>query len=277
MVSPREELIGRVLGWCRAREEVRAVVLFGSLAQPDARVDDQSDVDIELTFADVTPELLAGAWWRDFGEVWAAHPLDPLPVWSLVYAGGLAVDLSIVDPGRIGGMVAAGRLSRVWERGYRVLLDRDGMTRGLPAPSGAMPEPGPLTHDEFRRLADGFWVEVLRVPKYVARGELWAVKSRDWRAKTWLLRLLEWHAITVGGHRVDGHGLGRGMPGWLPPQLWAAVHGVFGRFDGADALRAFRASVEVFDRAAGEVAAAAGFEYPTQRDRLLRAHAEGLA
>jgi len=223
MVTAPEELIARIVDWSHARDDVRAVVLFGSRAQPDGRVDDMSDVDIELTFAVVTPELLAGSWWRDFGVVWTAFSHDPLPVWSLVYEGGLAVDLSIVDPDRIAGMVAAGKLSRVWERGYRVLLDRDGSTRGLPAPSGTMPDPGPLSHDEFRRLVDGFWVEVLRVPKYVARGELWAAKSRDWSAKTRLLRMLEWHAVVLGGHRVDGHGLGRGLPGWLPPDLWHAV------------------------------------------------------
>ena len=129
MVTSREELIRRVVDWSRAREDVRTIVLFGSLAQPDARVDDMSDVDIELTFSVVTSELLAGTWWRDFGVVWVASLLDPLPVWSLVYEGGLTVDLSVVDPGRIAGMVSAGKLSRVWERGYRVLLDRDGSTR----------------------------------------------------------------------------------------------------------------------------------------------------
>ncbi len=276
MVTAREELIRRVVAWSEAREGVRAVVLFGSLAQTDGRPDDLSDVDIELTFSVVTPELLAGSWWRDFGEVWTAYSLDPLPVWSIVYEGGLTVDLSVVDPGRIGGMVATGKLSRVWERGYRVLLDRDGLTRRLPAPTGTMPDPGRLTHDGFRKLVDGFWFDVLRVPKYIARGELWAVKSRDWAAKTHLLRMVEWHAIVVGGHRVDGHGLGRGMPTWLAPDLWQAVHGTFGRFDGVDALRAFERSVEVFDRAAGEVAAASGFGYPTDQDKLLRDHADRL-
>jgi aminoglycoside 6-adenylyltransferase len=276
MVTARDDLIRRIVGWSRARDDVRAVVLFGSLAQPGAPVDAMSDVDIELTFATVTPALLAGTWWRDFGEVWAAYPHDPLPVWSLVYAGGVAVDLSVVDPGRIAGMVADGRLSRVWERGYRVLLDRDGATDRLPAPSGAMPAAGRLTAEEFRRLVDGFWVEALRVPKYVARGELWAAKSRDWMAKTPLLRMLEWHAVAVGGHRVDGHGLGRGMPGWLSAELWQAVHGAFGRFDAGDTLRALHGSVEVFTRAAGEVAAALGFAYPTEHDRRLHAHAGDL-
>lgn len=275
-MTAHEELIRRIVAWSQARDAVRVVVLFGSLAQPDAHPDELSDVDIELTFSVVTPELLAGSWWRDFGVVWTAHSLDPLPVWSIIYEGGLTVDLSVVDPSRIAGMVSTGKLSRVWERGYRVLLDRDGSTRQLPAPSGAMPDPGQLTHDVFRKLVDGFWFDVLRVPKYIARGELWAVKSRDWAAKIHLLRMLEWHSSTLGGHRVDGHGLGRDMPSWLAADLWQAAHSAFGRFDAADALRAFESSVELFGRAAGEVAAALGFDYPTVQDKLLREHADRL-
>ncbi|WP_232667650.1 aminoglycoside 6-adenylyltransferase [Pseudonocardia sp. TRM90224] len=276
MVTPQEEMVERIVTWCSARADVRAVVLTGSLAQPAARVDDMSDVDIEITFADVTPELLGGTWWRDFGEVWTAYTLAPLPVWSVVYAGGTTVDMSVVDAGRIGDMVASGVLSPGWDCGYRVLLDRDGLTRGLPAPRGEWPDRGRLTAAEFRRLVDGFWFDGLRVPKYIARGQLWKAKSRDWVAKAHLLRMLEWHATIIGGHRVEDTGLGSDMPSWLAPELWVAVHDVFGRFDAADARRAFTSSLDLFWRVAGEVAAASGFEFPLPADRHLRERVEEL-
>lgn len=274
-MTPQEEMVGRIVAWGEARADVRAVILTGSLAQPLVPVDDLSDVDIEITFAAVTPELLAGSWWRGFGEVWTAYSLDPLPVWSIVYAGGITVDLSVVDDSRIGSMVSGG-LSPGWERGYRVLLDRDGVTRGLPVSSGQVLDRGPLTHAEFRKLVDGFWFDGLRVPKYLARGQLWTAKERDWRVKTHLLRLLEWHAILLGGFRVEGFGLGRDMPAWLAPDLQEAVHDVFGRFDADDARRAFANSIELLWRVAGEVAAVSGFDFPTKEDGQLRERMEQL-
>lgn len=267
-------MVARVVAWGRARQDVRAIVLFGSLAQPHARVDDLSDVDIEITFEAVTPELLTGSWWREFGTVWTAYSMDPLPMWALVYEGGLTVDLVVVDDSRMAEMTR--RLSPNWELGYRVLLDRDGITRRLPAPGGQPLGRGRLTDTEFRRLVDGFWYDGLRVPKYIARGQLWMAKNRDWAAKAHLLRLLEWHSIVLGGFRVDGFGRGRHMPTWLAPELWEAVHGVFGRFDADDAWRALESSVELFWRVAGEVSAASGFSFPTEEDKHLREWMEHL-
>ena len=99
----------------------------GSRARADGRVDEFSDFDLEI-IAD-QPELLAGddAWFRCFGRVWVHLPttIRARHETRLVfYEGGMKVDLSLCGRERVRAMVEAKTLDGLYERGYRVLLDK---------------------------------------------------------------------------------------------------------------------------------------------------------
>ncbi len=279
------DMLERIVDWARARPEVHALVLTGSKAQPGASIDSLSDIDIEVVVADVQEFMAGGQWWNELGEVWttqvvpalAAAATQTYPMVGVIYAGATTVDFTVIDAQRLSDMAEGGELDRVYAPGYRVLLDPDGLTDALPKPSGGGVEPAVLTPDGFRAVADAFWFEALRVPKYLIRGELWEAKSREWTMKQHLLVMVEWHAVVTAGYPFDGYHKGRHLSRWVDARTWQQAHEVFGRFEAADAWRALEASVRLFDRLACEAAREWGLQYPTAADEAIAAHLRTLA
>lgn len=278
------DMLERIVRWARSKAEVRALVLTGSKAQPGASIDPLSDIDIEVVVADVAAFMASGKWWSELAEVWttqvvealAAAPTQTYPMVGVIYAGATTVDFTVIDAQRLVDMVEAGQLDRVYAPGYRVLLDPDGLTGGLPEPSGREVAPAVLTAAELRAVADAFWFEALRVPKCLIRGELWEAKSREWTMKQHLLVMVEWHAVVTTGYPFDGYHKGRHLSRWVDALTWQQAHEVFGRFEAADAWRALDASVRLFDRLATEAALERRLRYPTPADEAIAGHLRKL-
>lgn len=278
-------LLQRILRWAQSGGRARALIVTGSMAQPGSRIDPLSDLDLELVVPDVAALMASGPWWAELGEVWAKQVVDAFaatstqayPMVGVIYAGGAIVDWTVIDEARFTEMITTQQLDRVYAPGYRVLWDPDRVTAGLPAAAPGQPAQPPLTQQELRAVADAFWFEALRVPKYLIRGELWEAKSREWTMKQHLLLLIEWHAAVLTGRPLDEYRKGRHLSRWADPRVWQDAHEVFGRFDAADSWRALIASVALFNRLAAEIAGAAGLRYPSPADEAITDHLQALA
>jgi predicted nucleotidyltransferase len=62
-----QQLLARLRAWTEAREDVRALILVGSVARGDARPD--SDIDILLLAMHPAAYLESVDWVSEFGEV----------------------------------------------------------------------------------------------------------------------------------------------------------------------------------------------------------------
>ena len=99
------------------------------------------------------------------------------PTRLAIYGDGVKIDFTLAGPTRLQAMrEQAGPL---YQRGYRVLLDKTGAAQGLPAPQGRPAAPALPTAEVFRERVEEFWFEAFHIPKYLARGELFVVKFRD--------------------------------------------------------------------------------------------------
>ena len=172
------------------------------------------------------------------------------------------VDFSLTDRRQIDRRIADGKLDHLYERGYRVLLDKDGLTAGLPRPTGASPRKASPTAAEFEATVTEFWFEAAHMPTYLTRADLWVVKFRDWTMKELLLRMLEWHAVLTRGPETDVWYIGTKMKRWVDEATWEELEGVFGRFDAPDSVRALEASMRLFRRLTHGVAERLGFAVP---------------
>jgi aminoglycoside 6-adenylyltransferase len=261
-----------ILAWAEQDENVRALVLTGSTARDDGRKDEFSDLDVEVIARDGQPLLESDAWFEAFGEIWAMLRFDErqYPTRLLIYEGGSKVDFTVGDRGRLDEQRET--LDDLYERGYRVLLDKDGIAEGLPAPTGLFEVAAPPTQAEFRFVVEEFWFEAMHMPKYLVRGDLWVVKFRDWTMKCDLLRMLEWRAVALASEPVDVHHIGHQLREWVDEATWQEVQGVFGQFGRDDAQRAVLATCELFGRVARETADVLGLEYPDAMEREIRGY-----
>ena len=165
--------------------------------------------------------------------------------------------------------------------GYRVLVDKDGRTQGMAAPFSRPLEYERPSEDDFHRTIEDFWHEAHNIAKYLARGDLWSAKFRDWESKKVLLRMIEWHAHAKYGWQHDTSHLGKRMSSWVDPEILQSLHESFAHFDARDSWNALLATVRLFQRIAPETADRLGYRYLDDVDRnmggLIRAMNERSA
>lgn len=272
-----ESILASLLEWARAKSNVLALIETGSTSRGDGRRDEFSDLDIEVIARDPQRLLADDSWFRALGDVWVVLRFDELrhPTRLVIYDGGAKVDYTVAGADRLTEMRE--RLDALYERGYRVLLDKEGLAKVLPPPTGAFPKHPAPTQQQFDAVVQEFWFEATHMPRYLARDALWVVKFRDWTMKQDLLTMLEWRATARSGHPVDIWYIGTRMKSWVDAPTWQQVHEVFGRFDRADSWRALLATADLFARASSETAERCGLTYPARLESDVRSYLASFA
>jgi aminoglycoside 6-adenylyltransferase len=279
IIADSNRLLASIIAWAEGDANVRALIMTGSRARIGAAPDEFSDFDIEIV-AD-RPDVLTGddAWFRSFGRVWVHLPTVIGPGYEtrlVFYEGGMKVDFSLCGRERVDAMVAAKALDDLYERGYRVLADKDGMTAGLPGATGAFPAKERPDQAEFAATVEEFWFEAAHIPRYILRGELWVVKFRDWTMKEMLLRVLEWHAAALSEHPVDVWHIGTHMSAWVDEETRRELRSTFAVFDEQSSWRALLATTSLFRRLATETAEALGLRYPAEADEGISGYLDSF-
>ncbi|MBM0107066.1 aminoglycoside 6-adenylyltransferase [Steroidobacter sp. S1-65] len=263
--AERDVILRNIIAWATRTAAVQTLILTGSLARGDGLADALSDIDIEV-IADHPDVLIADfEWLSEIGPLVTVLPLNPSAEqrWATrlaIYSSGTKVDYTLASVTRLREMASQQKLVPLYERGYRILLDKPGLAVNLPRPSGRVPTVPLPSSEAFRAAVEEFWFEAVHVPKYLVRGELWLVKQRDQTMKALLLQMLEWHAVS--SRAVDVWHIGTRMKQWVDGPTWDELQHVFGRFDASDCVRAFEATVALYSRLAQEVARSAGLDYP---------------
>ncbi|MCA7085320.1 aminoglycoside 6-adenylyltransferase [Cupriavidus cauae] len=272
----RDQYLQSVLAWAGATDAVLALIQTGSLARQDDSADEYSDLDIEIISSDSDTLAKDDDWLHRIGPLITVLRLEagsdqPWPTRLAIYQGGVKIDFTVAGIERLRRMTAPDGLDDLYARGYHVLLDKAGVAASLPPPPYRFPvEPLP-SQREFQASVEEFWFEAFHVPRYLARGEPWLVKQRDWTMKTLLLRMAQWHAQALHPGQVDVWHNGLRMDQWAHRDTWHAMQQIFGRFDAADARRAFEATVRLYGRLGREVAERAGLEYPEACEDQIQA------
>ncbi len=193
--------------WASADDNVRLLVLTGSLAREEGALDELSDLDIELYARD--PQLLLDRrdWYHRFGEVRVVEELEN-PGWHptrLIYYVDGKIDFMIAG-------VEAAKRGLGYDRPYRVLVDKDDLGKRLHAvPLHA----GPPRAAEFSTCINCFYAAALMCARGIVRDEPWMAKVRDWDLKTQLLQMIEWDHKSRYGWDFDTWHLGIHMRQWM--------------------------------------------------------------
>lgn len=248
-------LLDAILTFARDHPGIDAVVLTGSRGRGE-RVDEYSDLDVELIGPGTAALVGDDDWYRRFGEVLVSLQLanedEGSPDWPtclVVFAGGRKVDFTLAGLDRVGQIPT----DPTYARGYRILLDKTGLVSQVPAP--APRRWSAPTRDEFLANQREFWFEASQVPVYARRGDLWPAQSRLAEMRDQLLQMLEWQARAADPGADtwhNGHHLGE----WS--EFRAQIPNVFATYDGADILRAHAAAVELYAAAIESVPAGLG-------------------
>lgn len=273
-------IIAKLLDWATENDNIRAIVQTGSSTRAPGDADRFSDRDIEIICRDTAPLATDDAWIHALAPVWVALYLENDPgdfeTRLVFFEGPCKVDFTIADLSLIDRVMKYGHLDAHHQRGYRILLDKDGLTEGWPTSTGASPRKPVPTAKDFVDTVTEFWFEAAHMPTYLTREDLWVVKLRDGTMKEMLLRMLEWHTLLTHGPETDTWYIGTKMKRWVDPAIWEELQDIFGQFDVADSFRALEATMQLFTRLTHEVAAIARFDVPTA-EQHIQAYVLGFA
>jgi aminoglycoside 6-adenylyltransferase len=175
--------IEHLIAWGESQPLVRAMILTSTRAVTGLGSDLFSDYDVILGLTDVRPFFESRDWLAAFGRVLVMYQ-DPLEEFEgfpksgnvVQFDGALKIDFSLWSVGILQKVVAGTIQNPELDAGYRVLLDKDSLTRDLKPPTYRAYIPTPPTETEYREGVEDFLLVAIYIAKYLWRGDLIAVK-----------------------------------------------------------------------------------------------------
>jgi aminoglycoside 6-adenylyltransferase len=265
-----------ILGFAKEDGRVRAVILNGSRANPDAPRDGFRDYDIVFAVTEVEPFVLDRSWIGRFGEVLIMQTPDESAIlppekkrpgfaFLMLFADGNRIDLTFWPVDRLGEME---------EDSLSVLLlDKDGAIGELPPPSVRGHLPQPPTAAQFAACCNEFWWVSTYVAKGLWRRELpYAKAMLEGPVRAMLMQMLKWYVAEMSDYRADPGKEGKYLERHLPSDMWAQLVRTYPDGDYARIWTALFETGELFRRSALSVAERRGFAYNRREDANVTAY-----
>jgi len=155
-------------------------------------------------------------------------------------------------------------IADVLRRGFRILVDKDGLAEQLTDAACWPDSPETLpTELSWIETSHDFFYHVVLAAKKAKRGELWVAKSTcDGYLKNLILRLIEWHAKSKSDR--DTWHKGRFLEQWATPEVLQDLPSTFAGYTRADVQRALLANLRFYERFGREVACALQYRFPDE-------------
>jgi aminoglycoside 6-adenylyltransferase len=277
-------VLNRLIRWATQHALVRALVLESSRASEQATLDAFSDYDVLLVVSDVRPFVEDDAWLGDFGSPLVTFR-DTKRVGGfetyarlVLYADHTKIDHLLWPVPLLRQVVEHQALPDVLDWGYRVLLDKDGLTVGLPSPTRTAHIPPQPTEREYHALVEEFWWETIYVAKNLWRDEVLHAKyNLDVVMRhELLLQLLEWRMEVDREWAWKPGIVGRGLKRLLPPETWSELEATWVGAGVEENWDALFAMTTLFRRVALEVGSALGYDYPHELDQRVSAYLQAV-
>ena len=270
-----KEMFDLILGVAQKDERIRAVIMNGSRANPDAPADIFQDYDIVYIVTEIASFKTEPTWIDPFGERMIMQlpedMVDPPPsgddgyAYLIQFADGNRIDLSLFPVARIAEMDRDSQSV--------LLLDKDGIIEPFPPASDRDYLVQPPTAKVFADCCNEFWW----VSTYVAKG-LWrkeisyAKAMQDQVVRPMMMKMLNWYIGIKTGFSVSPGKYGKYLKQYLEPELWDQLMATYADADYDHNWDSLTQMGQLFRLVSHTVANHFSFEYPQADDRNVSAH-----
>jgi aminoglycoside 6-adenylyltransferase len=212
-----QEMLELIVDTARNDERIRAVIMNGSRANPNAPRDIFQDFDIVYVVTDVAPFKNNYEWIKCFGEIMIMQ--DP----SSSNQNSFAFLMQFTDGNRIDlGIYPIQKLNELGKDSLSLLLlDKDGMIEPFPPASESGYLPKQPTAKAFFDCCNEFWWVCPYVAKGLWRKEIiYAKYMLDEVVREQLMKMLTWYiGVKTRFSRNPGK-FGKYFQQYLEPELW---------------------------------------------------------
>ncbi len=270
-----QEILNLILDTARQDERIRAVVLNGSRANPNAPRDFFQDFDVVYFVEDVAPFWKNLEWIQRFGEMMILQMPedmeDPPPdldghfIYLMQFMDGSRIDLGIDLLDKIDKIVS--------DSLSIVLLDKDGRIPPLPPSNEGDYLPKPPTAKAFDDCCNEFWWTSVTVAKGLWRSEiLYARHFLDHFVREQFMKMLYWYIGMNTGYLRNPGKFGKYVQQYLEPERWERLLKTYPDASYENTWEALFTIGALFREIALEVAGRFGFEYPFGDDERVSTH-----
>lgn len=275
--DPRTAQLNQVIQWVEQQQNIRAALLTSSLTNPNAPVDQFSDLDIDLVVDNYDEFLQDDSWLANFGGIITTivegeEPFDGRCSSRMVlYEDYSKIDFLIFSVEKFKEEVAKQELHEDWDIGYRVLVDKDGLTTTMQPPTYKAFTIERPTEEKFLWVLNNYWWDLTYVAKCLARDELYYAKFMS----DFVMRfehqqvLLEWYIGSEHNWNVTTNKYGRLFKKYLPAEIWQLATTTFAAADPEDNWKALYAYANTGRQIGKELASRLGYAYPGELDKKI--------
>ncbi|MBI2051176.1 aminoglycoside 6-adenylyltransferase [Candidatus Roizmanbacteria bacterium] len=280
-----DEILKKVVSWAESQESIRSLILTSSRAGA-SKTDEFSDYDVMVLTDNAEPYLISDEWLKTIDNVWVyqkeqfMHDESVIPTRLTIFQGGTKVDFSFWKTEILKNFIKNGfSETDDLNRGYQVLLDKDGLTKDLPKPSikfFQIPKPD---KDEFLTTVHDFWFEFLGVAKYLKRGDLFfAKKINNGIVKDLFLRMIIWNVQAKNNWAKETplHTDGKKLQLWAGNEMFEQLGKTYSGFNLEDSWKSLFASIDFFRKLSTETCQLLGYKYPEEVDKNISGYIEAM-
>ena len=262
-----------IMNYVRNEDNIRAVVLNGSRANPNVPKDIFQDYDIACLVNDMSPYFKNPNIPPLFGEIMILQEPEDMQeppaendghyTYLMQFKDGNRIDLSF-DPPELFKAVIEDSLTVV-------LLDKDGILKDIPPSSDKDYLPKPPTEKLFQVCCNEFWWVSAYAAKGLWRNELTFVKHmQDVYVREQLMKMLVWYfGIKTDFKEAPGK-MGKYFKKRLEPEIWAELEKTYSDANFENVWDSLFTMGDLFRKLAKVIAAEIGFQYPQQEDDNVR-------
>lgn len=268
-------MLDLILRTAEADDRIRAVILNGSRANPNAPRDLFQDFDIVYVVQAVAPFKDGGQWIRRFGKLMILQTPDDMGdaagqprsafAYLMLFTDGNRIDLTLFPLAEIANLARDSQSV--------LLLDKDNRIPPFLPPSDSDYLPAPPSPKQFQDCCNEFWW----VSTYVAKG-LWreeityARHMLDGTVRDQLMTMLAWYVGIKTEFRRSPGKLGKYLRQCLEPELWELLLKTYADAETESAWDALLTMGRLFRLTATAVASHFNYEYPLGDDQRVSAH-----
>jgi len=270
--------LDQLVHWADEQQLIRAVILTSSRAIPHAALDLFSDYDVILVLQSIEPFYIDRTWLEVFGPVLTVYR-NPLiedhgqqrSAYVVQYETGLKIDFNLWPVELLQQITSSERLPPEFDAGYKILVDKDGLTTALTAPTYAAYIPTPPSETHYLELIESFFLDTTYVAKFLWRDDMMAAKHiLDHSLKQEHLRpMLEWHAEIDHQWKLKPGPYGRRLKQHVRADLWAELESTYCGLEIEENWEALFRTIALMRRVATDVGQHLGYTYPRELDQRV--------
>jgi aminoglycoside 6-adenylyltransferase len=265
------DIIQKIELWAKASDDVKAAIIIGSQAREKYPADQYSDLDLVIVLSNRDYYLFSDQWLKNIGSYWASfteYTVGGEKERRVLFENASDVDFVMLSDSKIGQLLKDSDVQLLFNRGYRVLVDKIGLAEALPLVSEEHMKYTPISECDFSNMTNDFWFHTVWACKKLLRGELWSAKNCvDFYLKQHLLKMAEFHAHVMNGWDYDTWHNGRFLDIWADPRVKEGLKNAFAVYSKDSIRSALLVTMDLYRLITYEVAEKMGYKYPIKTDK----------